>query len=102
MLKALIRIAIANFAAFLVIDTVIGGDALSGRIANGVYFLGNHGHFTPVSHALYLYSAIHAYSALGGLVAAFLAAAIVKARRTAQGPRSNCASKAKCGSGCGC
>jgi hypothetical protein len=51
-----------NFLTFVAVDATIGGDALNGKTENGHYFVMDHGHYTEVSHGLWVYSAIHAGS----------------------------------------
>jgi hypothetical protein len=51
-----------NSAAFFIIDLLSGGDALNGRIKDGRFYLGDHGHFTEVSQRFFEYSRIHALS----------------------------------------
>jgi hypothetical protein len=59
-----------NFGAFLAVDFILGGDALNGKVEGGRYYLGNHGTFTEVSHAVFIYSACHACSGIPSLVLA--------------------------------
>jgi len=47
------------------------GDALSGKISAGHYFLGSHGHFSEVTREIYTFSMWHGYSAFLGLLATF-------------------------------
>ena len=53
-----------NFLAFFAIGMYIGGSALLGRSVGGLYFVGDHGRLTQVSHSVYLYSWIHTLSQL--------------------------------------
>ena len=53
-----------NFIAFFIGALLMGGDALSGYAAAGHYFVANHGQLTEVSHALFVYSKLHAYSVI--------------------------------------
>ena len=39
-----------------------GGDAFNGRVEGGHYFLGSHGDFVEVSHAVWVYSRVHVIS----------------------------------------
>lgn len=55
-------IAVINFAAFVLIALVIGGDALNGHEVSGRYFLSNHGKLTEVGRMTYEYSKWHAIS----------------------------------------
>ena len=61
--------ASVNFFAFVSIDFLIVGDALSGKVEAGRYFLGEHGAYTKVSRAVFVYSAIHGTLALLGILA---------------------------------
>lgn len=74
MLRVVTYLGLGNFLAFIVIDIMLGGDALSGHVLNGHYYLGNHGIYTQVSRIVFIYSECHAYSALIGLALAFAAA----------------------------
>jgi len=74
---------VLNFVAFLASIVLLGGDALGGKIVQGRYYLGNHGTYTEVSHAIFIYSACHAYSALFGLALAGLVGIAWKRRHPA-------------------
>jgi hypothetical protein len=50
-------IGFINVFVFLVISAFLGG--VASDIRNGHYYLNNHGRFTEVSRALYLYADIH-------------------------------------------
>jgi len=58
-----------NFFAFILIDVLLGGDALNGKVDSGRYYLGNHGAYTEVTRGVFVYSACHATLALLGLIA---------------------------------
>ena len=81
-LKIICAAGALNFIAFIAGYVRLGGDALSGKFEDGRYFLGNHGVFTEVSHATFVYSTIHAYSALLGLLVAGLAGSQLRRRGT--------------------
>jgi len=66
-LRALAVAAWLNFVVFGVVDVYLGGDALNGKVENGRYFLNNHGPYAEVSHATFLYSAVHATTAILGM-----------------------------------
>jgi hypothetical protein len=55
-------IAFINFAIFWVVALWIGGDAISGKVENGHYYVSNHGKLTEVSHAVWTYSQAHTIS----------------------------------------
>jgi hypothetical protein len=57
-------IGIVNFLAFFVIGMFIGGSALLGQSVGGLYFVGDHGRLTQVTHSVYVYSWIHTLSQL--------------------------------------
>ncbi|MDB2687658.1 hypothetical protein N9Y42_10650 [Mariniblastus sp.] len=59
---ALLFIAFLNFTAFFLIAIAIGGDAISGEINDGKYYLANHGETTEVRRSVWLYSYYHAIS----------------------------------------
>ena len=54
--------AIINFAIFVIITLIIGGDAVNGKEVAGHYFLGNHGQLTEVNYLAFVYSKIHVLS----------------------------------------
>ncbi len=58
----LFAIGIVNFLAFFGISLAIGGDALSGAVVDGKYFLSTHGNQTEVSPAVWYFSYIHTIS----------------------------------------
>ena len=55
-------VAIINFFAFIVGTIVLGGDAVSGKVEGGRYYVSNHGKPVEVSHAAFIYSRIHCYA----------------------------------------
>lgn len=55
-------IAFINFASFWVMAVLLGGDALSGKVVDGQFFLGNRDQYTQVSEAIYEYSLWHTRS----------------------------------------
>jgi len=56
----LMAIGVLNFLSFAIISTYLGGDAQHGKIEDGKYYVGGHGHYSEVSHATFEYSTIHA------------------------------------------
>jgi len=62
--------ALLNFFLFLLIDVLLGGDALNGKVEDRHYYLGSHGAYTEVSHDVFLYSTVHASLAFVGMFAA--------------------------------
>jgi hypothetical protein len=51
-----------NFLIFWHVSVAIGGDASSGTVANGKYFVSSHGRLTEVSPATWRYSYVHKIS----------------------------------------
>jgi hypothetical protein len=47
---------------FVAVASLLGGDATNGKIANGHFFLANHGKLTEVSEGVFRYSLWHARS----------------------------------------
>ena len=81
LLKLAVWLGPVNFLIFIIADLLIGGDALSGKVERGRYYLNQHGSLTEVNHAVFVYSAIHAYSVLFGLVLAIAAAGMLKRKK---------------------
>ena len=63
---------IINFALFWVIAVGIGGDAVNGRIENGLYLLSSHGTDTPVSPWLWHYSLTHTRLVITSFIIVFI------------------------------
>ncbi len=55
-------IAWLNFAVFWIVAVSIGGDAVSGKVESGHYFVSSHGRLTEVSPTVWHYSRIHTVS----------------------------------------
>jgi hypothetical protein len=55
-------IAFFNFAVFWIVAVCIGGDAISGKVENGRYYVANHGRYTEVSREVWTYSKFHSSS----------------------------------------
>jgi len=53
-----------NLVAFIAIAVWLGGDAVNGDASGGHYYLAAHGHRVEVSHGVWVYSRIHAFSAM--------------------------------------
>jgi hypothetical protein len=75
--KTLFAIAFANFTIYWLVAVYLGGDAGSGRIRDGRYFLMNHGAYTEVSAAVFKYSKWHTRSIWITHPMAFTAAALL-------------------------
>ncbi len=65
-------IAILNFLLFMVITQNQGGSALNGKVENGHYYLGEHGHYTEVSQAVYLLNQAYEIITLAAFGVTFL------------------------------
>ena len=50
---------VANWFAFAIITTYLGGEAWSGHIEDGHYFLGSHGRYTETSRPVWEYTRMH-------------------------------------------
>jgi len=57
--KILFVITVLNFGVWGVLNSVIHGDAVNGKIENGKYYVAMKGKYTAVSRAVYVYSYIH-------------------------------------------
>jgi hypothetical protein len=55
-------VAIVNFTVFWVVGVWVGGDAISGKVQGGHYYVSSHGRLTEVSPRIWQYSRIHAMS----------------------------------------
>lgn len=59
-LDRIIQIAcLVNFAAYMLVTVLIGGDAINGHEMDGHYFLASHGKLTEVSRGLFIFSEVH-------------------------------------------
>ena len=56
-MKKLITFWAVSFIIFWVLSVFAGGDAVSGKIENGHYYLASHGKYTEVSQIVYVLSA---------------------------------------------
>jgi hypothetical protein len=65
---------IAIWFSWMVASAFIGGDAFSGKIEGGKYFLGRHGHYTEVSRNVFTLNRFHGYVAWSGFGIGILAA----------------------------
>jgi hypothetical protein len=73
-------LALVNFFAFALVALYLGGDAVNGKIADGHYYLGSHGHYTEVSAGVFTYSRLHTYSVFVTHSLAFLGAFVLSLR----------------------
>jgi hypothetical protein len=65
--QAWFAVAVVNFLLFGLTSTIIGCDALNGRILGGEFFVGLHGHYTQVTEQRYLACLIWELGTFGGL-----------------------------------
>jgi len=63
--RIFVCLAVLNCLAFIIHDALIGGSASIGRVENGEYYVGSHGHYTEVSRAAFRSSWWHEASAVG-------------------------------------
>jgi hypothetical protein len=73
-------VATINFVSFWVIAALIG-DAINGHMEGGRYFLKSHSGLTEVSHAVFIYSWLHALSVIVTVILAMAVNAIWGRRR---------------------
>ena len=55
-------VGIVNFVIFWFAALYLGGDAISGKMVDGHFFLSSHGHLTEVSQSVFTYSKWHVLS----------------------------------------
>lgn len=67
-----IALAVVNFLVFAAVAYRVGGDALSGKVEAGQYFLGAKGGYTEVSKEVFEYSKMHELSVVVTLPLAIL------------------------------
>ena len=65
-------VALVNFFVFALMASHLGGDALSGKVEAGQYFLGYKGDYTAVSKQVFQYSKVHELSVVVTLPLAIL------------------------------
>ena len=63
--RVFVCLALLNLFAFMIHDAVIGGSAGIGKVQDGKYYVGSHGHYTEVSRAAFRFSWWHEASAVG-------------------------------------
>jgi hypothetical protein len=66
----------ANFLIFIAISLYLGGDALSGYVQAGKYFVCAHGACNQVSPEVWRYSYWHATTAMYGILLVFVELAV--------------------------
>jgi hypothetical protein len=57
--RILFVITVLNFGVWGVINSMIRGDAVNGKVEHGKYYLAMKGRYTEVSRDVYLYSYVH-------------------------------------------
>ena len=62
LLKSVVFLGVGNFLVFVFVAMYLGGNALCGRTIAGHYFVCEHGHWTEVSRAAFVYSEWHGLS----------------------------------------
>ena len=73
-------IALFNLLIWFAVSLYIGGDAPSGKVLDGRYFVSSHARLTEVSRSVYVFSLWHSYVAWGGLLAYVVAGIFWKGR----------------------
>ena len=71
MQSRLFKFGVVLFAIFIIFSLIVGGDAVSGKIEDGRYYVSSHGKLKEVSRTVYLLSAF-SVMVLCGMVTIFL------------------------------
>jgi hypothetical protein len=50
-----------NFVVFFVVASIIGGDAMNGKVKDGKYYVAHRSQYTEVSRPVFVYSRFHVY-----------------------------------------
>jgi hypothetical protein len=79
--NALIALAAIHFAVFVGTIVVLGGDALTGRVDDGHYFLGNHGLMVETTRGAWLFSAAVGRTLVYGTFPLGVIAALLRPRK---------------------
>ena len=61
-MRIVVAVAIVNFLSFWIISIASGGDALSGKVEGGKYYVAHRGNYTEVSQEFFYYSRVHTVS----------------------------------------
>ena len=61
-LTAIWALGLLNFIVFVIVSSLIGGDAGNGKIVGGHFYLASHGKLTEVSETVFTYSLWHGRS----------------------------------------
>jgi len=70
-IRVLFCLAWLNICAVMVHDGVIGGSAGIGKVENGKYYVGSHGHYTEVSRSAFQFSKWHEWSGAASFLIVF-------------------------------
>ena len=76
-----IIIAAVHFVLLVGTIVALGGDALTGKVEGGRYFLGNHGQFIETSRAVFRFSAIVESTLVYGTFPLAVLAALLRPRK---------------------
>jgi hypothetical protein len=76
-----IALAAVHFALFVATIVALGGDALTGKVEDGQYFLGNHGQFFQVARGTWLFSAVVGRTLVYGTFPLGVLAALLRPRK---------------------
>ena len=79
--NVLIALAAIHFAFFVGTIVALGGDALTGRVEGGRYFLGNHGQFLEVGRGTWLFSAVVGRTLVYGTFPLGVVSALLRPRK---------------------
>ncbi|MFL5440482.1 MAG: hypothetical protein ACJ79W_15090 [Myxococcales bacterium] len=77
----MIALAAIHFALFVGTIVALGGDALTGRVEDGQYLLGNHGQFIQVGRGTWLFSAVVGRTLVYGTFPVGVLAALARPRK---------------------
>ena len=78
--RVMIWIALANFAAFVLLSFHFGGSAGDGKIDGDQYFVGDHGRYVAVSRTIFDFSLRHGRSLLITHPLAAIASLVLRAK----------------------
>jgi hypothetical protein len=78
----LICLGFMSFAGFMIYSRLMGGSAGGGKVANGKYYVGEHGHYTEVTRSTFQLSrAVEAGAVLMFLIALLISLDMVLSKR---------------------
>ncbi len=61
-LRVVAVLGILNFVAFFIVSSLLGGDAMNGKVEAGRYFVSSHGRLTEVTADVFTFSLWHVRS----------------------------------------